>query len=514
MSVAPYAQTLHGEFSSLAALRSALQNRQVSARELAQSALDAAQKSDLNAFVHIDAELTLAQARAVDEGQIQTASALAGVPIAHKDVFVTKGWRTTAASNMLANYVSPFDATVVENMQRAGAVSLGKLNCDEFAMGSGNEHSAFGAVRNPWDSTRVPGGSSGGSAAAVAAGLVMAATGTDTGGSVRQPAALCGVSGIKPTYGTVSRYGMIAYGSSLDQAGVLARHAQDLVELLDCISGFDERDATSLERCGAAENAPGRIRRDFDAALAASTPLSKPLSGLRIGVPREFFTPALSSDVNRAVQAALREFENLGAVCVDISLPRTALSIPAYYVIAPAEASSNLSRFDGVRYGHRTEHYRDLAEMVSRSRAEGFGAEVKRRILVGTYMLCHGYYDAYYLQAQRIRRLIAQDFQQALAQCDLIMGPVAPTVAKPIGANQSDPTADWLSDIYTLGPSLAGLPALSIPCGFSLDALPLPIGLHVIGNYFREGQLLAAAHCFQQASDWHVRKPGAATAHA
>jgi len=514
MSATPYAHTLYSEFSCFAQLRSALQSRQLSAVEVAQSALDAAQQSPLNAFTHIDAELTLAQARAADARLADPSAAhpLAGVPIAHKDVFVTRGWRSSAASRMLAHYVSPFDATVVEKLLHTGAVSLGKLNCDEFAMGSANEHSFFGAVPNPWDTTRVAGGSSGGSAAAVAAGLVMAATGTDTGGSVRQPAALCGVAGIKPTYGTVSRYGMIAYASSLDQAGVIARHAQDLVELLDGISGFDERDATSLQMCGSVANQPGRIRADFAAALAAGEQTaSRPLTGLRIGVPKEFFTAALAQDVNQAVQAALREFENLGAVCVEISLPRTELSIPAYYVIAPSEASSNLSRYDGVRYGHRAGQYADLADMVSRSRGEGFGAEVKRRILVGTYMLCHGYYDAYYLQAQRIRRLIAQDFQQAFDACDVIMGPVAPTTAKTIGSNQNDPTADWLGDLYTLGVNLAGLPAMSIPCGFSArtdNGLPLPIGLHLIGNYFAEGRLLATAHRFQQATRWHEQKPG------
>jgi len=512
MSVTPYANTLHGEFSSVADLCAALQRRQVSAVELAQSALSAAQANELNAFTHIDSALTLAQAHAADAqlAKVQAApgNSLTGIPIAHKDVFVTQGWRTCAASRMLADYVSPFDAGVVERLLHAGTVSLGKLNCDEFAMGSGNEHSFFGAVHNPWDTTRVPGGSSGGSAAAVAAGLVMVATGTDTGGSVRQPAALCGVSGIKPTYGIVSRYGMIAYASSLDQAGVMARHAQDLVVALDCISGFDERDATSLENCGKVANQPGRIRSEFEATLTAQKSSSRPLTGLRIGIPQEFFTAALSAHIKQAVQNALREFENLGARCVDISLPRTELSIPAYYVIAPSEASSNLSRYDGVRYGHRAAQYGDLADMVSRSRAEGFGAEVKRRILVGTYMLCHGYYDAYYLQAQRIRRLIAQDFQQAFTQCDVIMGPVTPTTAKTIDVNQNDPTADWLGDIYTLGVNLAGLPAMSIPCGFSQDDLPLPIGLHIIGNYFREGQLLATAHCFQQATTWHECKPG------
>ncbi|NYT67440.1 Asp-tRNA(Asn)/Glu-tRNA(Gln) amidotransferase subunit GatA [Pusillimonas noertemannii] len=502
---------LHTEFDSIEALGAALRQGKVSALELADSALDAIQaQSGLNAFLHVDAELTRAQARAADDllGQGRGGS-LTGIPIAHKDVFVTRGWRTTAASKMLADYTSPFDATVVSLLEQAGAVSLGKLNCDEFAMGSGNENSAFGPARNPWDADAVPGGSSGGSAAAVAAGLVMAATGTDTGGSVRQPAALCGVSGIKPTYGTVSRFGMVAFGSSLDQAGPLARHARDLLELLDPISAFDQRDATSLPDCDGAANQSGRVRAQFDAAVAAQQEGgAKPLQGLRIGVPAEFFNEGLSPEVAQAVESALQTYESLGARRVEISLPRTKLSIPAYYVIAPAEASSNLSRYDGVRYGHRTASYGDLADMTSRSRAEGFGPEVLRRILVGTYVLCHGYYDAYYLQAQRIRRLIAQDFQQAFADhCDVIMGPVTPSVAKRIGENRDDPTADWLADVYTLGVSLAGLPAMSIPCGFSSSAKPLPIGLQLIGDYFREGQLLAIADRFQQATDWHQRKP-------
>jgi len=501
---------LHTQFDGIASLRKALQARELSARDLASSALDAAvARDDLNAFLHIDRELTLTQADAVDK-QLSDglAGALAGIPIAHKDVFVTEGWRSTAASKMLEHYTSPFDATVVARLKQAGAVSLGKLNCDEFAMGSGNENSAFGPTRNPWDPTAVPGGSSGGSAAAVAAGLIMAATGTDTGGSVRQPAALCGVSGIKPTYGTVSRFGMIAYGSSLDQAGPIARHARDLVELLDPMSGFDPRDSTSLEHCDGVPNAPGRIRADFEAALAGQQSAdSQPLKGLRIGVPAEFFNGALAPDVAAAVESALQTFESLGAVRVSISLPRTELSIPTYYVIAPAEASSNLSRYDGVRYGHRAAQYRDLAEMTSRSRTEGFGAEVLRRIMVGTYVLSHGYYDAYYLQAQRVRRMIVNDFQQAFSShCDVIMGPVTPSVAKHIGDNREDPAADWLADVYTLGVSLAGLPAMSIPCGFGAERR-LPIGLQIIGNYFGEGRLLAVADRYQQATDWHQRKP-------
>ncbi|AOB32861.1 glutamyl-tRNA amidotransferase [Bordetella sp. H567] len=502
---------LHTQFADIAALRQALEQRQVSAVELASSALDAAQSATaLNAFLQIDADLTLQEARAADAALAAgTAGPLTGIPIAHKDAFVTRGWRTTAGSRMLDGYVSPFDATVVERLRQAGAVSIGKLNCDEFAMGSGNENSAFGPVRNPWDTAAVPGGSSGGSAAAVAARLVAAATGTDTGGSVRQPAALCGVTGIKPTYGTVSRFGIVAFGSSLDQAGPLAASSRDALALLDAMAGFDPRDATSVERCGKDANEPGRVRRDFDAAQGAYDAAGgKPLAGLRIGVPAEYVGAGLSDEVRAAVEAALAQFEALGARRVDISLPRTELAIPAYYVIAPAEASSNLARYDGVRYGHRTAEYGDLTEMISRSRAEGFGDEVRRRILIGTYVLSHGYYDAYYLQAQRLRRLIAQDFQRALAQCDVIMGPVAPTVAKNIGENRDDPTADWLADVYTLGVSLAGLPAMSVPCGFGTGAhARRPVGLQIIGNYFDEGRLLAIADRYQHVTDWHQRMP-------
>lgn len=504
------------QYRSIAALSQALAERTLSATELAQDCLAQIEaKSALNAFVHVDADLTLAQAREADamlaagHGNILT-----GLPIAHKDVFVTQGWRSTAGSNMLKDYTSPFDATVVQQLRTAGCVSLGKLNCDEFAMGSGNKHSVFGQTYNPWDATAVPGGSSGASAAAVAAQLVIATTGTDTGGSVRQPAALCGVSGIKPTYGAVSRYGMIAYGSSLDQAGPLAHSALDLVDLLDVMSGFDAKDSTSAEHCKGVPNAPGRIRQEFNTAEAAfQHNAGQPLKGLRIGVPKEFFGDGLSSDVAQAVEAALAQFEKLGAQRVDISLPRTELSIPAYYVIAPAEASSNLSRYDGVRYGHRSASYSDLEDMTARSRAEGFGTEVKRRILIGTYVLSHGYYDAYYLQAQRLRRMIVDDFQAALTQhCDVIMGPVTPTVAQPIQQNQNDPTADWLADIYTLGLNLAGLPGMSIPCGFGTGASgqPLPIGLQIIGNYFDEGRLLAVANQYQQVTDWHQRVAGQA----
>ena len=504
------------QFNSLAQLGQALSARKLSATELAQDCLKQIQEqAALNAFVDVDAELTLAQARTADAAiAAGTAGPLTGIPIAHKDLFVTEGWRSTAGSNMLKNYISPFDATVVRKLREAGCVSLGKLNCDEFAMGSGNEHSAFGPARNPWDLSAVPGGSSGASAAAVAAKLVMATTGTDTGGSVRQPAALCGVSGIKPTYGAVSRYGMIAYGSSLDQAGPLAANAADLVELLDTMSGFDPRDATSAEQCHGVANAPGRIRGAYQSTNAHyAAQGAQPLKGLRIGVPREYFGDGLNNEVAQAVEAAIAQFEALGATRVDISLPRTQLSIPAYYVIAPAEASSNLSRYDGVRYGHRSESYTDLADMTARSRAEGFGPEVQRRILIGTYVLSHGYYDAYYLQAQRLRRMIADDFQSALTtQCDVIMGPVTPTVAAPVGHSQDDPTADWLADVYTLGLNLAGLPGMSIPCGFGRGAagLQLPVGLQIIGNYFDEGRLLAIAHQYQQTTDWHQRIAGQA----
>jgi aspartyl-tRNA(Asn)/glutamyl-tRNA(Gln) amidotransferase subunit A len=387
---------------------------------------------------------------------------------------------------------------VVERLAAAGAVSLGKLNCDEFAMGSSNENSAYGPVRNPWDAARVPGGSSGGSAAAVAARLLPAATGTDTGGSIRQPASFCGITGIKPTYGVCSRWGMVAFASSLDQAGPLARSAEDCALLLSAMSGFDPRDATSAER--PAQDFHAQMRAPRAGATAA-----RPLAGLRIGLPREFFPAALAADVEGAVRAALAEFEKLGATLVDVSLPRTELSIPVYYIIAPAEASSNLGRFDGVRYGHRAAHYTDLMDMYRKSRAEGFGPEVKRRIMIGTYVLSHGYYDAYYLQAQKLRRMIADDFQQCFGQCDVIAGPVAPTVAWKLGAQDDDPVKAYLADIFTLPASLAGLPGMSVPAGFGDGGLP--VGLQLIGNYFDEGRLLHAAHAFQQATDFHARAP-------
>lgn len=499
-------------FHSIKSLRQALDTKQVNAVELAQEALNKAQAlKSLNLFLDIDSELTLAQARAADERLAKgQGTFLTGLPLAHKDVFVTQGWRTTASSKMLEHYRSPFDATVVAKLNDAGTVNIGKLSCDEFAMGSGNENSAFGVVHNPWDTRAVPGGSSGASAAAVASGIVLASTGTDTGGSVRQPAALCGVSGIKPTYGTVSRFGMIAFASSLDQAGVFAHSAEDLVPLLDCISGFDRMDSTSLAYCdNGIANQTGRIEADFNTHLAKMTG-DKPLSGLRIGVPKEFFGEGLANDVATAVDQALKTFESLGATLVSISLPRTELAIPAYYVIAPAEASSNLSRYDGVRYGYRAPEYSNIEEMSSRSRAQAFGEEVQRRIMIGTYVLSQGYYDAYYLQAQRLRRMIANDFAQAFSsECDVIMGPVTPTVAKDIGENRDDPTADWLADVYTLSTSLAGLPGMSIPCGFG--ASHRPIGLQIIGNYFQEGRMLAIAHQFQQHTDWHLQRPEVST---
>jgi len=477
---------------TVAQLAACLRDRQVSAVEAAQHFLTRIEAhSGLGAFLATDPEVTLAQARAADARLAQGETApLLGVPIAHKDIFVTRDFPTTAGSKMLAGYRSPFDATVVARLAQAGAVTLGKLNCDEFAMGSANENSAFGPVKNPWDTSRVPGGSSGGSAAAVAARLAPAVTGTDTGGSIRQPASFCGITGIKPTYGRASRYGMIAYASSLDQAGPMARTAHDCALLLSDLCGPDlDRDSTSLDLPA----------QDFTATLDDS------LQGLRIGVPREFFAEGLAGDVRAAIDAALAQYQALGATLVDISLPLTELSIPVYYVIAPAEASSNLSRFDGVKFGHRAKDYADLQDMYKKTRAEGFGEEVKRRVMTGTYVLSHGYYDAYYLQAQKIRRMIADDFRQAFTQCDLIAGPVAPSVAWALGDKTDDPVASYLADIFTLPASLAGLPGMSVPCGFGDGGMP--VGLQLIGNYFGEACLLNAAHRFQQATDFHLRKP-------
>ena len=477
---------------TLAQLAATLRSKEVSAVEVARHFLDrGARHEALGAYLAVDEDVTLAQARLADERIAAGEPApLLGVPIAHKDIFVTKEFATTAGSKMLEGYRSPFDATAVANLARAGAVTLGKLNCDEFAMGSANENSAFKPVLNPWDRSRIPGGSSGGSAVAVAARLAPAATGTDTGGSIRQPASFCGITGIKPTYGRASRYGMVAFASSLDQAGPMARSAEDCALLLSAICGPDpDRDSTSLD-------IPAE---DFSRSLGAS------IEGLRIGVPREFFGEGLAPDVRAAIDGALKEYQKLGAKLVEISLPRTELSIPVYYIIAPAEASSNLSRFDGVKFGHRAKQYGDLLDMYKKTRAEGFGDEVKRRIMIGAYVLSHGYYDAYYLQAQKIRRMIADDFQQAFRQCDVIAGPVAPTVAWKLGEHGNDPLADYLADIFTLPGSLAGLPGMSVPCGFGADHMP--VGLQLIGNYCKEAQLLNAAHRFQQATDFHLQKP-------
>ncbi len=485
---------------TVAQLATKLKTKDVSAVETAQHFLARMKAhASLGAFVATDDAVTLAQARAAD---VRIAAGdttpLLGVPMAHKDIFVTTDFPSTAGSKMLADYKSPFDSTVTSKLADSGVILLGKLNCDEFAMGSSNENSAIAPVgsttprpvQNPWDTTRIPGGSSGGSAAAVAARLTPAATGTDTGGSIRQPASFCGVTGIKPTYGRASRYGMIAFASSLDQAGPMARTAEDCALLLSSMCGPDpDRDSTSLD-------VPAE---DFTRSLTAS------LNGLRIGIPREFFGEGLAADVRTAIEAALDEYRKLGATLVPISLPRTELSIPVYYIIAPAEASSNLSRFDGVKFGHRAARYTDLLDMYKKTRSQGFGDEVKRRIMIGTYVLSHGYYDAYYLQAQKIRRMIADDFQQAFQQCDVIAGPVAPTVAWSIGAHGNDPLADYLADIFTLPASLAGLPCMSVPAGFG--AGDMPVGLQLIGNYFSESRLLNAAHRLQQATDWHQRAP-------
>ncbi|MFT7114997.1 MAG: aspartyl-tRNA(Asn)/glutamyl-tRNA(Gln) amidotransferase subunit A [Rhodoferax sp.] len=480
---------------TVAELASQLRTRKVSAVETARHFLARAQThSALGAFLDLNEEVTMAQARAADLALAADPSAaeqaLLGVPVAHKDIFVTRDFVTTAGSKMLAGYRSPFDASVVANLAGAGVVTLGKLNCDEFAMGSANENSAFGKVHNPWNTTHTPGGSSGGSAAAVAARLAPAATGTDTGGSIRQPASFCGITGIKPTYGRASRYGMVAFASSLDQAGPMARTAQDCALLLSAMCGPDpDRDSTSLDV--PAEN--------------FSRSLNDSIDGLRIGIPQEFFGEGLALDVRAAIDVSLKEFEKLGARLVPITLPRTELSIPVYYVIAPAEASSNLSRFDGVKFGHRAEQYTDLIDMYKKTRSEGFGDEAKRRIMVGAYVLSHGYYDAYYLQAQKIRRMIADDFQQAFKDCDVIAGPVAPTVAWKLDEKSADPLASYLADIFTLPGSLAGLPGMSLPVGFG--AGQLPVGLQLIGNYLQEAKLLNVAHRFQQATDWHQAKP-------
>lgn len=477
---------------TLKQLSQALAAKEISSVELSTLFLDriARLNPEINAFITVDRDKTLAMAAAADQRLASgTGGPLTGIPIAQKDIFCAEGWTTTCGSKMLANFVAPYDATVIAKMHgEAGLVSLGKTNMDEFAMGSSNESSHFGPVKNPWDRARVPGGSSGGSAAAIAARLAPAATGTDTGGSIRQPAALCNLTGLKPTYGVVSRYGMIAYASSLDQGGPMGATAEDCALLLNAMAGFDVRDSTSLDR--PAED----YTRD----------LEQPLAGLRIGLPKEFFAAGCDAGVMAAVQEAIREYERLGATIVDVSLPNSHLSVPAYYVIAPAEASSNLSRFDGVRYGYRAPDYGSLDDMYAKTRAQGFGGEVKRRILIGTYVLSHGYYDAYYLQAQRIRRLIADDFTAAFASCDDILGPTSPSTAFRIGEKSTDPVQMYLSDIYTVAVNLAGLPGMSIPCGF---ADGLPVGLQLIGNYFAEARLLNVAHRYQQATDWHLRRP-------
>lgn len=476
---------------TIAELGRALAARQISAVELAQLHLERiARHSELNAYLDLRPEVTLAQARAADariaSGQ---AGPLTGIPVAHKDIFVTREFASTASSRMLKGYMSPFDAAVVEKLAGAGMVALGKLNCDEFAMGSSNENSYYGNVFNPWDRNAVPGGSSGGSAAAVAARLAPAATATDTGGSIREPAAFSGVTGIKPTYGRASRWGMIAFASSLDQAGIMTRSAQDAALIFNAMLGFDARDSTSIER------------PDEDYTRALDTDLK----GLRIGVPKEFFGEGLEPDVEKAVRAALDQYVKLGARLVDISLPNARLGIPVYYVIAPAECSSNLSRFDGVRYGHRAAQYGDLEDMIKKSRAEGFGAEPKRRILIGTYVLSHGYYDAYYIKAQQVRRLIADEFQRAFQDCDIIAGPVTTSVAFDFGEKAADPVSMYLSDLYTIPASLAGIPGMSIPCGFG--AKNRPVGLQLMANYFEEAKLLGVAHRYQQETDWHLRMP-------
>jgi len=478
--------------ASIAQLARELRAKKLSSVELARECLARIERFNprLNAFITVDGEKTLAQARGADERLARgDAQPLTGIPIAQKDLFCAKGWRTTCGSRMLEGFVAPYDAHVIERFDAAGAVLLGKTNMDEFAMGSSNETSFFGPVRNPWDEAAVPGGSSGGSAAAVAAGLAPGATGTDTGGSIRQPASFTGVCGLRPTYGRVSRYGMVAFASSLDQGGPLARSAEDLALLLDVMAGFDPRDSTSMDR----------PKGDYAGALRGG------VKGLTIGLPREYFSQDLAADVADPILAAIEELRRLGAKTVEVSLPNQHLSVPVYYVIAPAEASSNLSRYDGVRYGHRAAEYADLADMYARTRAQGFGAEAKRRIMIGTYVLSHGYYDAYYLQAQRIRRLIAGDFAAAFAKCDLIAGPAAPSVAYDLGAKKDDPVQMYLDDLYTIPINLAGLPGMSIPCGFG--AKSRPVGLQIVGNYWDESRMLAAAHAFQQVTDWHTRVP-------
>lgn len=476
---------------SLKQLSQMLAKKEVTSVEMTQVFLDRIQQHNpqINAYITLDQDKTLAQAKAAD-AIIATgdASELTGIPFAQKDIFCAKGWQTTCGSKMLEGFVAPYDAHVISQFDAVGTVNLGKTNMDEFAMGSSNETSYFGSVKNPWDVERVPGGSSGGSAAAVAARLCPAATGTDTGGSIRQPASLCGFTGLKPTYGLVSRYGMIAFASSLDQAGPMAKSAEDCAMMMNVMAGFDERDSTSL-------NHP---KEDYTGKL------DQPLIGLKVGLPKEYFAEGLDAGVAKAIEEAIAEYKKLGAEFVDITLPNASLSIPVYYVLAPAEASTNLSRYDGVRYGHRTAEYDDLMDMYMKTRAEGFGAEVKRRILIGTYVLSAGYYDAYYLKAQKIRRLIAQDFTEAYKKCDIIMGPTVPSTAFKTGEKSGNPVEMYLQDIYTIATNLAGLPGMSIPVGFSND---LPVGLQIIGNYFDEARMLNVGHAYQQVTDWHTKMP-------
>ncbi len=482
--------------SSLKQLSQMLAKKEVSSVEMTQAFLNRIRQFNptINAYITLDESRTLTQAKAADiRIEAGNAGPLTGIPIAQKDIFCAKSWRTTCGSKMLESFIAPYDAHVISQFDAAGAVNLGKTNMDEFAMGSSNETSYYGGVKNPWDFDRVPGGSSGGSAAAVAARLCAAATGTDTGGSIRQPASLCGFTGLKPTYGLVSRYGMIAFASSLDQAGPMAKSAEDCAMMLNVMAGFDERDSTSLNR----------PKEDYTRGLANMSD-TQPLKGLRIGLPKEYFSEGLEANVGAVVQAAILEYKKLGAETVEISLPNTKLSIPVYYVLAPAEASSNLSRYDGVRYGHRAAEYTDLMDMYCKSRAEGFGAEVKRRILIGTYVLSAGYYDAYYLKAQQIRHLIADDFKQAFKKCDIIMGPTAPSTAFKAGEKADDPVAMYLQDVYTIATNLAGLPGMSIPAGFSNG---LPVGLQLMGNYFDEARMLDVAHAYQQVTDWHTQMP-------
>lgn len=476
---------------SISTLAQKLRNKDISSVELTRLFLARIAKLDpqLNSFITVSEQRALEQAAAADALlQSGKGTSLTGIPVAHKDLFCTEGTLTTCGSKMLHNFVPPYESTVTSRIQQAGAVMLGKTNMDEFAMGSSNENSFYGAVKNPWNLDMVPGGSSGGSAAAIAAGLAVAATGTDTGGSIRQPASFCGITGLKPTYGRVSRFGMIAYASSLDQGGPMAKSAEDCAHLMQAMAGFDEKDSTSADK-------------PADDYLAN---LNAPLTGLKIGLPKEYFGEGLDSKVADVIMAAVKEFEKLGATVKEISLPNLQLSIPSYYVIAPSEASSNLSRFDGVRFGHRCDDPKDLLDMYTRSRAEGFGTEVQKRIMVGTYALSEGYYDAYYLKAQKIRRLIKEDFVKALEEVDVIMGPVAPTTAFGLGSKTSDPVAMYLEDIYTLSVNLAGIPAMSVPAGF---ADGMPVGLQVMGNYFAEAKLLNIAHQYQQHTDWHLQTP-------